>query len=102
MLLTNPFSSPGVRFAQVVVKAGLVALLSGADVRPNPSSPYPAVLDPRVLTLQPKDGLYVNLKPTPLPDLLEKELEEHPPTYFEDVAIARDLRGLLTVCPSDD
>lgn len=93
----GPRSCVGVRFAQVVVKAALAALLSGADVIPSPASPYPTVLDPRVLTLQPKNGLYVSFKPSPLPDMLKRELEEYPPLCAEDEAVAVNLHQLLAL-----
>lgn len=92
----GPRACIGIRFAQVAVKAGLVTLLSGADILPNHTSPYPVTLDPRILTLQPKGGLYINFKPTPLQVLLREEMEEYPPVCPQDVAVAGDLQRLLS------
>lgn len=63
----------GVKFALLSVKAGMVSLLTNLEVLPCPASPHPLPLDPRVLTLQPKDGVFVNLRPIELQKTVEHE-----------------------------
>ncbi|KAG7170940.1 cytochrome P450 6j1-like [Homarus americanus] len=88
----GPRSCIGMRFALLSVKVGLVSLLSNLEVQPCPSSPHPLPLDPRVLTLQPKDGVYVNLKSINLREAVEQEMIVYEANIAEDKILTEELK----------
>lgn len=87
----GPRSCIGLRFATLSVKIGLLHLLTSMKLQPTDKSPYPPELDPRVLSLQPKDGVLINFVECDLKETLQKEALAYPPTSAEDEAVLRNL-----------
>lgn len=83
----------GLRFALLGIKVGLLHLLTSMEVRESPSSIYPVPLDPKVLTLQPKDGIYVDLKPLEagIDGTIKEEMVKYPSSSSYDQGLVREL-----------
>nr|XP_027234900.1 uncharacterized protein LOC113826228 [Penaeus vannamei] len=75
------------------IKVGLLHLLTSMEVRESPSSIYPVPLDPKVLTLQPKDGIYVDLKPLEagIDGTIKEEMVKYPSSSSYDQGLVREL-----------
>ncbi|XP_042862277.1 probable cytochrome P450 6a13 isoform X2 [Penaeus japonicus] len=89
----GPRSCIGLRFALLGIKVGLLHLLTAMEVKQSSSSVYPVPLDPKVLTLQPKDGIYVDLKPLEagIQDAIKGEIDRYPPSGSYDKGLVREL-----------
>ncbi|XP_069970358.1 probable cytochrome P450 6a13 [Penaeus vannamei] len=89
----GPRSCIGLRFALLGIKVGLLHLLTSMEVRESPSSIYPVPLDPKVLTLQPKDGIYVDLKPLEagIDGTIKEEMVKYPSSSSYDQGLVREL-----------
>ena len=76
------------------VKMGLFHLLTNMQITPSPKSDHPLALDPRVLTLQPKDGVYVkfNALEEGIHTAVTRELVQYPPLDNFDLHVIKELR----------
>ncbi|XP_014370403.1 cytochrome P450 6j1-like [Papilio machaon] len=59
----GPRSCPGARFAQLIVSAGLAAVLSGYQVQPCARTTPTIQYDPRSVMLKNKGGIWLKFKP---------------------------------------
>ncbi|CAL4111264.1 unnamed protein product, partial [Meganyctiphanes norvegica] len=93
----GPRSCIGFRFAMVTIKVGLAHLLLNMQVDTCERTLDPLPLDPKVLTLQPKDGVYIALNTfnKGVETHISEELVKYPPTPAEQPDIIEKLKQQL-------
>ncbi|XP_076036727.1 putative cytochrome P450 6a13 isoform X2 [Oratosquilla oratoria] len=88
----GPRSCIGLQFAMMGIKLGLVELLTHFEVKPGPQTVDPLPLDPKVLTLQPMNGVPVCFEPIEdLESHVRQELLTYPPVLPQDILVSKEL-----------
>ncbi|XP_068224105.1 probable cytochrome P450 6a13 isoform X2 [Palaemon carinicauda] len=80
----GPRSCIGIKFSLLSVKIGLVHLLTSMKLLVAKESRHPIALNPRVLTLQPKDGVFINFVPCSFEETLREETMLYPTNSDKD------------------